>query len=309
MNKLIGDIREIFFTNIKKKFLSNKKYLILTNDADVFALKQLRRNKRFLDVGVAEQNLVNISAGLAKSGKKPIIYGFCTFLTFRCYEQLRFNVASHNLDVKVIGIGPGYSFPNDGPTHHGLDDLYLMYLIPEFEIINIADNNLADKVSKELYKFKGPTYIRIDKGNLETNLNVKYDLERGFNYTHKSPKTKILILSTGYFANLAKKVALTNKEISVINLFRFKKFNSKLLLREFKKFKDIFIYDESTLSGGITPIIMEKVIGSNLSKKIKTITSKNKQHFIYNQSRDELIKLLKLSEKFLKRKIKNIKNN
>ena len=110
MNRLL-DIRDIFFENIKRKFLNNKNYFILTNDADVFSLKSLRKNKRFIDAGVAEQNLINVASGLAKNKKKPIVYGFCTFLTFRCYEQLRFSVASNSLDVKIIGVGPGFSFP------------------------------------------------------------------------------------------------------------------------------------------------------------------------------------------------------
>ena len=167
MNNLNKDIRDIFFENVKDNFLKNKKNYILTNDADVFALKKIKNNQRFIDAGVAEQNLINIASGLAKYNKFPLVYGFCTFLTFRCYEQLRFNVASHNLNIKIIGIGPGYSFPYDGPTHHGTQDLYLMYLIPEFEIYNISDNNLANIVSKNLSSMKGPVYIRLDKGVLD----------------------------------------------------------------------------------------------------------------------------------------------
>ena len=91
-------------------------------------------------------------------------YIFCTFLTFRCYEQIKFSLASHNSNCKIVGIGPGYSFSNDGPTHHGIQDIYLMYLIPEMDIYNIADNNFANLVSKKINQIKGPTYIRLDKG-------------------------------------------------------------------------------------------------------------------------------------------------
>ena len=88
MNKYLGDIRDIFFNNIKKKFLKNKKFHILTNDADVFSLKSLRDHKRFIDVGVAEQNLINIAAGIAKNNNMPIVYGFCTFLSFSVVPNL-----------------------------------------------------------------------------------------------------------------------------------------------------------------------------------------------------------------------------
>ena len=171
------DIRDIFFSSIAKFFKKDKKLKILTNDADVFALQKLRGHKRFIDVGVAEQNLINISAGLSKNNFKSIVYGFCTFLTFRCYEQIRFNIASMKANVKIVGIGPGFSFPNDGPTHHGIHDLFIMHLIPEMEIINIGDNSLANIVGKKLFQIKNPTYVRIDKGNLELNKKIKYNLK------------------------------------------------------------------------------------------------------------------------------------
>ena len=152
--KFTQDIRDIFFNNIRKTFKKNKNFYILTNDADVHALRVLRKEKRFIDAGVAEQNLVNIASGISKKNSLALIYGFCTFLTFRCYEQIKFSLASHNSNCKIVGIGPGYSFSNDGPTHHGIQDIYLMYLIPEMEIYNISDNNLAEKISRNILKIK-----------------------------------------------------------------------------------------------------------------------------------------------------------
>ena len=77
-----------------------------------------------------------------------IVYGFC-ILTFRCYEQIKFNLASHKVNCKIVGIGPGYSFPYDGPTHRHTRFI-LMYLIPEMEVFNIADNNLSTKFPKTI---------------------------------------------------------------------------------------------------------------------------------------------------------------
>ncbi len=290
MNKLDGDVRDIFFNNIKKIFIKNNKNFILTNDSDVFALKSLRNNKRFIDAGVAEQNLINISAGLAKFGKLPIVYGFCSFLTFRCYEQLRFNIASHNLNVKIIGIGPGFSFPYDGPTHHGTQDIYLMYLIPEIEIYNISDNNLANEVSKKINKIKGPTYIRIDKGNLNYNQNIKYNLDKGYEIIFKSKKQNILIITSGFFCKYATELASSNNNnVSVLNLFKFKNFNKKGFIKIIKQYKKIIIYDESSESGGILPIINNSLLKYKVNKKIEILTSPDKQIFNYYQDRDLMI--------------------
>jgi transketolase len=301
MNNLNKDIRDIFFENVKKSFLKNKKNYILTNDADLFALKKIKHNKRFIDAGVAEQNLVNIAAGLSRYNKLPLIYGFCTFLTFRCYEQLRFNVASHNLDVKIVGIGPGYSFSYDGPTHHGTQDLYLMYLIPEFEIYNISDNNLANLISKELPKLAGPTYIRLDKGILDYNKEIKYNLTKGYEITVKQKKSKKLIITTGIFNKTANELAVEKKNIDVLNLFKMKNFNKKKFINVCKKYNEIIIYDESSIDGGITPIIQNVFAKFSLKKVLKCLCSPQRQIFKYSQSREKMLSMLKITKNNLAR--------
>jgi len=299
MNSLNKDIRDIFFENVRNNFLKDKRSYILTNDADVFALKKIKSNKRFIDVGVAEQNLINIASGLAKYKKFPLVFGFCTFLTFRCYEQLKFNVASHNLNVKVVGIGPGYSFPHDGPTHHGIQDLYLMYLIPEFEIYNVSDNNLANLISNSLPNIKGPTYIRLDKGILEYNKEITYDLKKGYALTIQNKNSKTLIITTGILNKIANELALENKNIDVLNLFKFKNFNKKKFTNICSRYKKIIIYDESTISGGIAPIIENIFRKYKFNNNIFYLCSPDKQLFKYKMTRDEILKITKISKKDL----------
>lgn len=298
------DIRDVFFNNIVKLFKKDKNLQIYTNDADVFALQKLRGHKRFIDVGVAEQNLINISAGYSKDEFKSIVYGFCTFLTFRCYEQIRFNIASMMANVKIIGIGPGFSFPNDGPTHHGVHDLYIMYLIPELEIINIGDNSLANIVGKKLFQIKDPAYVRIDKGNLDLKKRINYNLNKGFAYLENQKQKQNLIITTGYFCGKSLEVAKRVKNTSVINLFRFKKFDKKNFIKECAKYKKIFIYDESTFNGGITNIIIRLVKDHYDMKNIKILCCPDIQLFKYSQNRDEIHELLKIDKKNLEKLIR-----
>lgn len=295
------DIRDIFFNNIKKKFKKDKNFYILTNDADVHALRDLRLEKRFIDAGVAEQNLVNIASGISKKNSTALIYGFCTFLTFRCYEQIKFSLASHNSNCKIVGIGPGYSFPNDGPTHHGVQDIYLMYLIPEMEIYNIADNNLANVVSKKINQIKGPTYIRLDKGIQNYNRNINYNLKDGFNVIYNNKNKKNLVISSGYFCNLAVEEAKITSNVSVINLFKLKNFNSKKLIKEVKKFKKIIIYDESTICGGISPILINLFNKYSIKTKVKILASPDNQLFKYSLERLEILKYLKIYKSNLRK--------
>lgn len=298
-----SDIRDIFFENIKKQFIKNKNFYLITNDVDLFSLKSIKKNKRFLDIGVAEQNMINISAGIASNKKKNVlVYGFCTFLSFRCYEQIKFNIASHNLNCKLVGIGPGFSFPNDGPTHHGIQDLYLMYLIPEFEIINISDNNLANHISKNLSNISGPVYVRIDKGKCDFNSDILYNFKKGFEYTIKKRNSKKLVITTGYINKIANNVALENN-CDVINIFRFKKFDEKKFVNNIKIYSKITIFDENTYSGGITPIIQKIIIKYKLDIKINFLTLPDEQIFVYSNTREQMLKKFGLTEKNLKIKI------
>lgn len=301
MNK---DIRDIFFDNIKLKFVKNNKIFILTNDADVFSLKKSRNHRRFIDVGVSEQNLINVASGLSKSNKISIIYGFCTFLTFRCYEQIKFNIASHKLECKIVGVGPGFSFSNDGPTHHAIQDIMLMYLIPEMEIINISDNLLADNVSKKILSIKGPLYIRLDKGKLNYVKNVTYNLNKGFEFIYKNKNAKKLIITTGYFCKNSIQLAKEFRNIDVINLFRFKKFNKQLLINKIIRYQKIIVYDESTFFGGISTIIENLIRISKKNVKIDYLNVPNLQLFKYSQSRERIHKILKISYDDLLEKIK-----
>jgi transketolase len=300
MNLEKKDIRDIFFENIRKIFLKDKDFYILTNDADVFALQKLKNHKRFIDAGVCEQNLINIASGLARKKKKVLVYGFCNFLCHRSFEQIKINICSMKLPVYIVGIGPGFSFPYDGPTHHGVQDIANMYTLPELQIINLSENKLAYNISKNILKLKEPTYFRLDKGVLNSPFKPK-NYTDGFNY-FKSKQRKKIIITSGYFSRLAENLINKKKltDVSIIDLYNFKKLNEIKLFSILKKYKKLIIYDENTTSGGFSFIINDIIIKKHLKfSKIISICSPEKQIFIYRQDRQSLLKDLKIDENYL----------
>tara|TARA_B100000900_G_scaffold370373_1_gene348839 strand:- start:3502 stop:4428 length:927 start_codon:yes stop_codon:yes gene_type:complete len=302
MHKASEDIRDIFFENIKKIFLKNKDFYILTNDADVFALQKIKHHKRFVDAGVCEQNLINIASGLAKKKKKVLVYGFCNFLCHRAYEQIKVNIGSMNLPVTIIGIGPGFSFPNDGPTHHGIQDIANIYTIPEFEIINLADNNLADYISSNILKTKQPTYIRLEKGVCSRNF-LRENYQDGFKY-YKALSKDILVISTGHFSQIAKNFYFEKKKFSLIDIFLLKSFNKKKLSKIISGYKKILIYDENTISGGISFILNTFFLENGIIKKTYAyLTAPENQTFKYYQDRNIIHKNLGIDSASFKKKV------
>ena len=103
------DIRDAFFDEVSNAARLDPNIVIVTNDMDVFSLRKFKEDfpQRFIDVGVAEQNLINVAAGLASTGKKVVVFGILSFLTTRCYEQIKLNICGMNLPVIIFGIGPG----------------------------------------------------------------------------------------------------------------------------------------------------------------------------------------------------------
>lgn len=301
------DIRDIFFDNVRKIFLKRNDFYILTNDADVFALEKIKNHKRFIDAGVCEQNLINIASGLARRKKKVLVYGFCNFLCHRSFEQIKINICSMRLPIFIVGIGPGFSFSYDGPTHHGVQDLANMYSIPELQIINLSENTLANYYSKNILSFKEPVYFRLDKGVMNSS-NLKYNFKEGFTLT-KSNKKRNLIITSGYFARVAEQMVDEKniKDTCILDLYDFKKFNKLKLVNILKKYPKILLYDENTKSGGFSFIIDDIINRSKIKySNFKSLCSPEKQIFIYRQDRDLLLKDLKIDKNYLYKNLKKL---
>ena len=160
------DMRDAFFDEIYLSSMDNKNIVVITNDMDIFSLRELKtqRPNQFINVGVAEQNMINIASGLASMGMKVIIYGIAPFVVYRCYEQIKFNICSMNLPVTIVGIGSGLSFAFDGPTHHAIQDISVMSALPEMQILNPSDSASAKYCSDLVLNSESPFYVRMDKG-------------------------------------------------------------------------------------------------------------------------------------------------
>ena len=145
------DMRDAFFDEIYLESFKNPDLIVITNDMDIFSLRKLKKQRpnQFINVGVAEQNMINIASGLASTGMKVIIYGIAPFVVFRCFEQIKMNICSMNLPVSIVGIGSGVSFAFDGPTHHAIQDISVMNALPEMSILNPL--KLSNQFKKQLY--------------------------------------------------------------------------------------------------------------------------------------------------------------
>lgn len=136
--------------------------IILINDTGQFILQDFanRYPGRLINVGIAEQNMVGLAAGLAASGKTVFVYSIASFFA-RCYEQIKVDVAYHNLNVKLVGIGAGLAYGTMGITHHATEDIAIFRALPNMTIISPCDPIEAEQATVAAYNHPGPVYLRL----------------------------------------------------------------------------------------------------------------------------------------------------
>ena len=121
---------------------------------------------RFVNVGIAESNLVGVAAGLASSGKMPVLASFAAFVLCNAYDQLRMSVAFPHLNVKVVGSHAGISIGEDGPSQMGIEDVALACALPGFTVVVPADEPSAKKATQAMLEHQGPVYLRTGRPNV-----------------------------------------------------------------------------------------------------------------------------------------------
>lgn len=311
-NKIVNDnadIRDAYFDKIYDIAADDKNVIFMTADADAFSLRRYKKDfpNRFINVGVAEQNMITVASGLALSGKKVFIYAIIPFITMRCYEHIKVNICSMNLPIVIIGAGAGLSFGNDGPTHHAIQDISVMRTLPEITILNPTDSLSAEACAQLSYESNGPVYIRLDKGIFPNIYNEKDNYYDGLKIIRKL--SDINIISTGYMTQQAVKIANKLKEYSIdvgiIDIYRIKHINNELLLKIIDASKQLVTIEENSIVGGIGSIISEILTDNQRNKSLKRIAIDDKQCFDYG-SREWLHKKYRIDIDSIVDNIKNI---
>lgn len=300
MKNIVDDIRDIYFKEIRTYAKRDKKLIFITDDLDAWELKKFKAQipAQFINIGVAEQSLVDIAAGLATCKFKVFIYGISSFMTARCYEQLRFSISSMNLPVVIIGVGSGFSFSFDGSSHHGLGDIAIMRIIPEMTIYNPIDALSAKSSAFFAYKSEGPVYVRLDKGTFEPIYNNSDKLDKGY----KIIKTlqQVNIISTGFLSHRVLSVAETllgeGVKVGVVDIFRLKPVDKGFIKNVIGHSKKIITIEENLISGGLGTLMSELIADNKLKIPMKRLAVSDKQFSEFG-SRDWLLEKNGLDKK------------
>jgi transketolase len=158
-------VRATFVATITELAAQDARILLLTGDLGFMALEpfQTRFPDRFINVGVAEQNMVGVATGLAEAGFLPFVYSIVTFASLRPYEFIRNGPILHQLPVRIVGVGGGFEYGTAGTSHHGLEDVGVMRIQPGITVIAPADAAQTRTALAATYDLPGPIYYRLGK--------------------------------------------------------------------------------------------------------------------------------------------------
>jgi len=278
-------MRDAFFNELYETALKERNIIIVSADMGAPSLDKFRRDlgNQFINVGIAEQNMITVATGLALEGKKVFVYAIMPFATSRCHEMIKVDLSLMNIPVTIIGVGAGFSYDDSGPTHHATEDIAIMRILPNMTIFSPSDSVMAGKFAETSCQMTGPNYVRLDREVLP----VIYRQSDTFSDGLTSLKTgeDACIISTGNMVHRAlevsNKLAEHSISVGVIDLYRIKPINEELFFDNIEKPRRIVTLEEHLLAGGMGSAIAETLIDSDKTVPLKRIGIRDKYHYVY----------------------------
>ena len=256
--------REAYGEEIAKLVQENPRIVVL--DADLAgstksAMAQKVAPERFFDVGIAEQNLIGVSAGLAASGYIPFASTFAMFATGRCWEQIRNSVAYPQLNVKVIGSHSGITVGEDGCTHQAIEDIAIMRAITGLSVFSPCDQYETKAVIDYVASHEVPCYVRLGRSQVEDFYTADTDFDVTKINVLRQGSQKIAVFATGLMVQSSMKAAeiLAEKgiDLTVIDVCAIKPCDEEGITNILKENETIFTVEEHSITGGLGSLVAE----------------------------------------------------
>jgi transketolase len=228
---------------------------------------------RFVEIGVAEQNLASVASGLAAVGKIPFVASYAMFSPGRNWEQIRTTIVYNNRNVKLAGAHAGISVGPDGATHQALEDVALMRVLPDMVVLAPCDYNEAKKLTLAVARYKGPVYFRFPREATPvfTTVRTPFKIGRAEVFRVGEEVTIVASGSLVYEALLAAEVL----DAEVINCSTIKPLDSDTILKSVRKTGRVVTVEEHQVTGGLGGAVAE-LLGENYPVPMRRIGVKDR---------------------------------
>ncbi|WP_440110974.1 transketolase family protein [Paenibacillus sp. QZ-Y1] len=265
MNKIPN--RQVICDTLLELAKEDRDIMVLASDSRGSAAMAPFANtfpEQFVEVGIAEQNIVGMSAGLAHSGKKPFVTSPACFLSMRSIEQIKVDVAYSQTNVKLIGISGGVSYGALGMSHHSVQDIAVARAIPGLAIVLPADRHETKKLTEALVKYDGGVYVRIGRNPVEDvyeSDDYPFEIGKAVIVQEGSDVTIIAAGETVRVAlDAAKALAENGVSARVINMHTIKPLDEEAIIAAARETGRIITVEEHSIYGGLGAAVAEVVV-------------------------------------------------
>jgi transketolase len=264
-------MRDAFIDELTSLAEKDPTIMLLTGDLGFGVLTEYaeRFPSQFINVGVAEQNMSGLAAGLALEGYKVYTYSIANFTTLRCLEQIRNDICYHDANVTLVSVGAGFSYGQLGMSHFATEDLAILRALPNMMVVAPSDPWEAKVLTRQMAALPGPKYLRIDKGAGGSEENVA-DVSLGKGRVVREG-SDITIVSLGAILSEALKAAesLASMGINarVLSINTLKPFDESIIFSACRETGGLISVEEHSKIGGLGGTISEACLASNIIPK------------------------------------------
>ncbi|MCP6726466.1 MAG: transketolase family protein [Patescibacteria group bacterium] len=259
--------------------------------------------ERFVEVGVAEQNMASLASGMALAGKTVFISSYAVFSPGRNNEQIRTTIAINDVNVKIVGAHAGVSVGPDGATHQALEDIALMRVMPNMKVLYPCDAEEARKTTVAAASIKGPVYIRLARAETPVITTKKTPFRIGRAEVFAEGKDVTIIASGPLVYEALKAANGMSNSIEVINLHTIKPLDEKTILRSVKKTGCVVTIEEHQKAGGMGSAVAE-MLAQNYPVAVEMIGVSDR--FGESGNPEELLQAFKLTAKDITKAVQRV---
>ncbi|GAM11013.1 hypothetical protein OR1_03321 [Geobacter sp. OR-1] len=269
-------MRSTFVDCLIRRARIDERIFLVTPDVGFSVLEKFADEfpDRYLNVGIAEQNAIGVAAGLALSGRRPYVYSMVPFVTMRCFEQVRVDVAYMQTNVRLVGIGGGLTYGPAGTTHHAIEDIALMRALPNMTVCAPGDPVEARTLIEESFDHEGPIYFRLGRNGEPVlyDTGVKIEIGRAVTITEGDD---FALIATGNMLELGKKVAHAMQEKgkngTLLSMHTIKPFDTEAVLGLIDKGLPIVTLEEHNVIGGLGSAVADVIAASGKATRFRKV--------------------------------------
>lgn len=269
-------MRNTFVQCLIRRARKDDRIFLITPDMGYSVLEPFREAfpDRFLNVGIAEQNAVGVAAGLALSEKVVYVYSIIPFVTMRCFEQVRVDVAYMKTNVRLVGVGAGLSYGPAGATHHAIEDIAIMRALPNMTVCCPGDPVEARELIEKSFDYEGPIYFRLGKSG-EPAIHAegtKIEIGKAVFVTHGDDA---VVITTSNMLECGKYIvdewAKQKIDATLLSIPTIKPLDTEALNSVITKGVPVFTLEEHNIIGGLGSAVAEVIAESGRAVRFRRI--------------------------------------